>query len=351
MGTSANPVGRWALLAALVITALMIVYYALGGDGQIAFGMAVISLITAGFIYLFYARMNTVQRTGTMALIFMILVAIMLPFFFLATAKVAADRTKAQYDNQLSYAAGLFTTYCQQCHGLLGQGLAGPQLNNRLSYKPNGNPALSQLTAIDINRIITAGVPDPTDLKNYMMPQWGQAYGGPLNTDDVSALTALVVSADSTLQTKEGVPDTTNGFDFVPNYLTTPALQQMYQQQLFALQHPTGPEIDLTSMSAVTITVINVPSTVYGFIYTDKTGNQYTSIKIKAGTKITWVNQTSVTHSVTSGTSATGDAHVWTSDDTLGPGQTFSVTVTQTGKINYYCKYHSGMVGLLDVVP
>lgn len=353
MGTSANPVGRWALLAALAITVVMIVYYALGGDGRLAFGMAVVSLATAGFVYLFYSRLNTIQRTGTMALVFMILVAVLLPFFFLASAKVSADRTQAQYNNQLNYAAGLYTTYCSQCHGLLGQGLAAPQLNNSLSYHPNGNPPLSQLTAVDINRIITAGIVNSADpsLKNYLMPQWGQAYGGPLNTDDVAALTALVVSGDPTLQTKESVPNNTNGFAFIPNYLTTSALQTAYQQQLTDLEHPPSASIDLTNQTAVTIDAITTATGGFQFYYIDPAGKQYSTITIKAGTKVTWVNQSSAIHSVTSGTYPT-DAGLFPSDTQLTPsGATsqYSVTFTKSGKYPFFCLYHSNMFGEIDV--
>jgi hypothetical protein len=354
MRTSANPVGRWVLLGALIITALMIFYYAVSHNGQVAFGISLVALTTAAFVYLFYSRMNTVQRTGWMSMLFLILVAIMLPFFYLAQNQVTNSRTLSQYDSQLRYAAGLFTTYCSQCHGLLGQGLGGPQLNNDLQYqgKQNANPGLLQLSSTDINRVITAGVPDPTNLKLYSMPQWGQDYGGPLNADDVNALTALVISGSAALRQSQGTPDQTNGFNFVPNYLTTATLQQMYASQVNTLEHPTGPVIDLTALKAVTIDILSDPNTLYGFIYTDSQGNRYTSIKVKVGTKITWMNQTpGVTHSVTSGTAASGDAHVWPSDDSLGPNQTFSVTITQTGNISYYCKYHAGMVGLLVVVP
>jgi mono/diheme cytochrome c family protein len=355
MGTSANPVGRWVLLGALVITALMIAYYAVSGNGQVAFGISIVSLASASFIYLFYARMNTVQRTGWMSMIFLILVAVMLPFFYLAQNQVAQARTLAQYDNQLRYAAGLYTTYCSQCHGLFGQGLQGPQLNNDLTYHPNGNPVLgqAQIAATEVNQIITAGIlnagQDPT-LKQYLMPQWGQAYGGPLNADDVNALTALVVSGNAAMRQKEGAPDQTNGFNFIPNYLTTSALQTAYQQQLNDLEHPQSASIDLTSKTAVTIDAITTPTGAFQFYYVDTDGKQYSTITIKAGTTVTWVNQSSAIHSVTSGAYPT-DANLFPSDAQLTPTAPYIYTFTKAGKYPFFCLYHSNMFGEVDVVP
>jgi len=283
-------------------------------------------------------------------LLFLVVVAFMLPFFFLAQAKVNGDRSLAQYNEQLKYSAGLFTTYCATCHGLFGQGLAAPQLNNALSYHPNGNPPLQNLTASDINRIITAGIvnsADPT-LKQYLMPQWGQDYGGPLNADDINALSALVVSGNPTLQQKQGTPDNLNGFDFVPNFLTTSALQTAYQAQLNDLEHPNTGSIDLTAQSAVTIDVIDTSTGGFQFFYVDKAGKQYSNIKIKAGTTVTWDNKSGAIHSVTSGTYPT-DANLFPTDDTLAQTKTYVYTFTKAGKYPYFCKYHSNMYGEVDV--
>lgn len=356
MGTSANPVGRWVLLGALIITALMIAYYAVSKNGQVAFGISIVALATAAFVYLFYARMNTVQRTGWMSMLFLILVAVMLPFFYLAQNQVANTRTHAQYDNQLRYAAGLFTTYCATCHGLLGQGIAGPQLNNALQYQPNGNPGIAQLQPSNINAIITAGILNSSDtsLKNYYMPAWSQSYGGPLNDDDINALTALVVSGTPALQTKVGVPDNTNGFDFVPNYLTTPALQSAYQSQLQALKNPTGPTADLTSEKAVTVPIINTPTnpaSAYGFIYTDKQGKTYTSIQIKVGTTVTWTNNSSVLHTIVQGTpSAPETSPIFGAPNGVNVGVSYSYTFTKAGTYPYYCSVHPSMLAQIIVV-
>lgn len=359
MGTSANPIGRVAIFVALGITALMIVYYAaFGGDGRVAFGISMIVAITAAFVYLIYARMNVVQRTGTMSLLFMVLVAIMLPFFFLAQTKVNSDRTVSQYNQQLHYAAGLYTTYCSACHGLLGQGLGAPQLNNGLQQRQGGNPTLDQFTATDINRIITAGIVDASKPTVYLMPQWGQDYGGPLNADDVNALTALVMSSDTTLRKKAAPPLSINGFDFVPLYLATdpklPNSRQNYQNQLAALNAPQGQPADFTNVKTLTIPILDTPTSpvsLYGFLVTDpKTQQPNNLVQVKVGTTITWDNKSSALHSVTSGNPTTGDANVWPSAD-VAIGKQFTLTFNKAGTFFYYCKYHPTMIGEIVVVP
>ncbi len=357
MGTSANPIGRYAIIAALIITALMIVYYAaFGGDGTIAFGISVISLSVAAFLFLVYARMNTVQRTGYLSLLFLILIGLMLPFFFLAQAKVTADRTATTYNTQLHYAAGLYTTYCSQCHGLLGQGINAPQLNNLLKQQQNGNTQLSAFTSTDLTRIITAGIPDATNPVIYLMPQWGQDYGGPLNADDVNALVSLISSGDLTLRGKAGVPPqyaTVDGFDYIPLFLTTDALKTAYANQLGALGKPKDTPIDLTAMTSVTMPIVNTPSdpTVsWKFLYTDAASGQTSrAIKIKVGTKVTWDNQSSVAHSIHSGTPG-HDSGLFV-DPLINSGATYSFTFTQPGEVLYYCSFHVAMVGIIEVVP
>lgn len=354
MGTATNPVGRYAIMAALAISIVMIIYYFTGGDGKVAFGFAVISLAVAAFIYIFYARLNTVQRTGYMSLLFVIMTALLLPFFFLAQPKVNADSAVDQYNSRLNIAAGKFTTYCSSCHGLLGQGIAGPQLNNGLAKHENGNKVLDKLTADDIRRIITGGIPDTTNPAVYLMPQWGQTYGGPFNDDDINGLVALIMSSDGTLRGKANALNATNGFNLVPQYLTTADLQQKYKDQLAALANPTGPSIDLTALTSVTITVVDTPASAsapYQFYYTDpKTKQSYTVIKIKAGTTVTWDNLSSAPHSVTSGTSAGPSPDSFKSDDLLNKAATYQVAFGKAGKYPYYCTFHPGMVGEIDVV-
>ena len=74
------------------------------------------------------------------------------------------------------------------------------------------------------------------------------------------------------------------------------------------------------------------------------TGSMFTpaSITVNKGTTITWTNQESLTHTVTSNTS------VFNSGD-MGNGKTFSFTFSTAGSFPYHCIYHSGMTGTVTV--
>ena len=68
-----------------------------------------------------------------------------------------------------------------------------------------------------------------------------------------------------------------------------------------------------------------------------------TTIHVKVGQKITWTNQDSVDHNVTS---QSGE-HI--ASQNFGQGGTFSFTPTRAGTIKYVCTIHPGMDGTIVV--
>lgn len=348
MDNTVNPVGRWTIIGALAVTALMIVYYLFTGNGTVAFGMSVVALAIAAFLYLFYARINTVQRTGYMSLLFVILIALLLPFFFLNEARSNAAAGAAQYNNQLNFAASKYITYCSTCHGLLGQGISGAQLQ--------GNKALEKL---NVAAIITAGIPNNTDPSQYLMPAWGDQNGGPFNADDIAAMTAFVQSWDPVLQAKNNTPTNVNGFDLIFSQLT-PTQQADYMQQkatqaqIAAGNLPDTPA-DLTALKQVTVPIAADPNATNGaswnFLYTDAKITQPTRvITVKVGTQVRWDNKSGVAHSVFSGTPG-NNTGTWAFQLVNNGTMTDYVTLTTPGKYNYYCSFHTAMVAQIIVTP
>lgn len=61
-----------------------------------------------------------------------------------------------------------------------------------------------------------------------------------------------------------------------------------------------------------------------------------TSLKVAAGTKVTWTNNDAATHTVTA------DDNSFNSGD-IAPGATYSRTFTTAGTYNYHCIYHGNM--------
>src|SRR5690606_20056165 len=69
------------------------------------------------------------------------------------------------------------------------------------------------------------------------------------------------------------------------------------------------------------------------------------TITVKAGTKVTWTNQDSVEHTVTteSGAPAKIDS------GTFGKGESFSFTFEKAGTYEYFCEPHPYMKGTVVV--
>jgi plastocyanin len=68
-------------------------------------------------------------------------------------------------------------------------------------------------------------------------------------------------------------------------------------------------------------------------------------ISIKTGTTVTWTNNGSSVHTVTSAASST---ETFDSGD-LNPGAIFTHTFNSTGTFHYFCMHHSQMLGSVAV--
>jgi len=109
----------------------------------------------------------------------------------------------------------------------------------------------------------------------------------------------------------------------------------------FALQTPnvsapteqasnTNTETPQTSSTDITINIKN-------FAFSPST------IIIKAGTKVTWINTDSVPHTITS------DSGSLLNSQQLTSGQSFSFTFNDPGSVNYHCAIHPTMKGSVVV--
>ena len=95
---------------------------------------------------------------------------------------------------------------------------------------------------------------------------------------------------------------------------------------------PTAPTTALPASLNSSINIINIQS----FAFNPST------LTVKAGTKVTWTNNDSVAHTVTS------DSGKFDSGN-ISPGQSFSYTFTNTGTFNYHCTIHPMMKGTVVV--
>jgi len=342
--------GLWglAVTAATVVVMVLLAVFGVVSWG-VAAGLIAAVVFTLALLYIFFGRLNNVQKTGYASLLGVVLIALFIPLFWLGQNSSQASFQSSTYTQTLQRGAALYGTYCLTCHGSTGQGYAGPPLNVPSNAK---NPTVNNLTDDDITRIISAGVPKNTsDLTNQglAMPAWSELYGGPLTSDDISYLVALIRSADPTYLKTNHVSDMTDGFSYVYGELTTQAEIDNYNKYL----HPPaafGTPVDMTKTKDVHMNIVDTSNNSSGFDY------QYTNIQIKVGTTITWTNTSAAPHTVTSGAPG-AQTHVFDSGNNIlqpnnqGAASTFSFTFNQAGTFQYFCTIHPAMVAQIIVVP
>lgn len=359
MGNNRNP----GFLFVVGGVALAVIFALLGFttvlEGRIAFGLMALCLVSAALVYTFYSRASVIEKTGYGALIFIIAIAFIIPFLLVNQQQQQAGATADKYKLTLQRGAALFGQYCAACHGYLGQGLGGPQLNN--------NPNVNKLTNDDITRIISAGVPaNFTDLTStkLQMPAWSDRYGGPLTDDDISYLLALIRSSDPAY-IKTNDLENINGFSYVLGSLTDPTQIANYHSQATAAasgskKPPASTFTDLTKQTKVEIQAQDTTNNSSGFGWFAVGATPQTSagdnanITIKVGTTVTWSNkQSTAPHSVVEGIAGSPPGTDF-GDQTklLAPGSsdTYSFTFTKPGDYPFYCGVHPSMIGWITVV-
>lgn len=326
---------------------------------QAAVGIVVLLITVGALLYIFYSRTNAVEKTGFGALVMLSIVSLMIPVFWIMETNGQTQAKIQQNNVAVTQGAALYAKYCFQCHGISGQGQSGPKLN--------GNPAVSKLSDTDLIRIISAGVPNANDPGTLMMPAWSDQYGGPLSQPQIQYLFALIRSSDPAYLKSNGYPTgpNSNGFNQVPTDIqqSNPAGYQAAVATATAAAGTGqfGAPKDETTLKDVTINIVAPPpgATCTPACFEDL------NVKVKVGTKITWVNKSTSPHTVTAikGTnpgSPSPDPSLFDSGmaNLIAPNGTFSITVTQAmynahpdHTLIYYCQIHPGMVAILTIVP
>jgi len=128
-----------------------------------------------------------------------------------------AEVTRAFDARQIETGASLFEANCRPCHGPQGQGIqaVAPALNAPDLFDGSRLAAVGFSGTLPdyVRGVISAGRPVPSAGTNYpqRMPTWGQAYGGPLRSDQVDALVAYVLNWEDRALAGGGAPPTPSG--------------------------------------------------------------------------------------------------------------------------------------------
>lgn len=325
---------------------------------QAIIGIVVLLIVVGALLYLFYSRTNAVEKTGYGALIMLAIVSIFIPVLWIIETNAQAMAKVQQHTLAVQNGAALYAQYCSQCHGLKGQGLSGgPRLN--------GNSAVDNLKDPQLLAIISGGIPDPNDPSKYLMPAMSDQYGGPLDSNQIQYLFELVRSSDPAYLQKNGYPtgSSANGYNQVGPILqaSQPSTYQTAVAKESAGQF--GSPKDETNQKNVTIDITQPPS---GATCTPACF-AIPNIKVKVGTTITWVNQSSTPHTVTAiqgenPSSPKPASNIFDSGNVpakwVTPGAKFSYTVTMAAYnfnkdhvVVYYCQIHPDMVAEITIVP
>ncbi len=97
--------------------------------------------------------------------------------FFNETVR-AEEAAELLKEENLVHGAELYSTNCVACHGVNGEGIVGPALNNKALLEAAGDNVL--FATIQIGR------------PNTKMPAWGQAYGGALTDQEIYNLVSFI---------------------------------------------------------------------------------------------------------------------------------------------------------------
>src|SRR5258708_4687343 len=169
---------------------------------QAAVGIVVLLIVVGALVWLVYARTNAVGKTGYGALIMLAIISLMIPVFWIMESNAQTEAKIAQHNNAVTQGAALFAKYCFSCHGINGQGIVGPRLNN--------NAAVNKFSDTTLIRIISGGIPkDLSDPSTLQMPSWSDQYGGPLSDPQIQYLFALIRSSDPAYLKANGYPNGT----------------------------------------------------------------------------------------------------------------------------------------------
>ncbi len=146
-----------------------------------------------------------------------------------AEPKRSQEHAAAMHGWQIEIGAELYADHCRNCHGINGEGVGqlGPALHDDHFFTGRlreigwqGTLREYVASTIALGRVV-ATVPFYAGDGNVVMPAWSQAYGGPLRSDEVRALTAFVLNWEASA---------TGQIELHPVPTPTPSLEELAGQ-------------------------------------------------------------------------------------------------------------------------
>jgi plastocyanin len=324
---------------------------------QTAIGLIVLIIVIGGLLYIVHSKTNAVEKTGFGSVIMLAIVALMIPALWIAEGGNQASATAAQ--NELAIQSGM-QVYGEQCTpNCFGIVTSASGKDSVVNATWDGYPMSHfwAMTDNDLDVAVASGnynsqaINQPADLSS--VPR-SDEFGGVLSSSQVDYVMAFIRSTDPT---NKG----TNGLDLLPAYL------QLNDPTIYASAVTLGKEgqfgaaTDLTKQTAVTLEIVN-PGTNGVKCQSQQGCFTPINVTVKVGTKITWINKSSLAHTIVAvaGTDISAPkpaSQIFESASQIPSGGTFSYTVTEaaynfnpTHNVLYYCSIHPDMVAQLNIV-
>lgn len=197
---ASNPAGSyvvWGLVLALVAFA---VAYFLVGPGRGNRGekrLGDIPLAMRPYHSDEELETTALERAMSWGVALSMFAAIFLPLYWLVEPARINDKMDEFYEEETAFGRGLFVSNCATCHGTNAEGGAAP---NPYSDAPWPAPRLNNIAARYADSEIV------TDIREFVattlfqgrpgtpMPAWGTAYQGPMNDQQIYAITDYLLS-------------------------------------------------------------------------------------------------------------------------------------------------------------
>lgn len=322
--------------------------------GTAIIGTIVLLVVVGGFLYIFYSRTNSVEKTGYGSLIMLAIVSLMIPVFWLLQGNQQTSAKNSQHAYAVQSGMALYAQYCtNNCYTIKKDNSGKDQIVNP-NYNGYSLETLNGMSDDQVRRVISAGLyaPGTTPPSNFNNVTRSQTYGGPLTDNDVEYIFQFLRSADPAYLKQNGFANE-NGFAQLAAYLQTNAPGAYATAVAAGNPIQLGNPVDFTSKTDVTIDMVQTAA---------NPGQKCTTgcyavlnAKVKVGTKITWINKSSVGHTVTallgeSGVSPKPNPQVFDSgiSNLIATGGTFSYTVKPSDftlnadhTLVYYCQVHA----------
>jgi plastocyanin len=295
----------------------------------------------------------------------LVAVCVMIPVLWIAEGNNQAQATASQHTLAVERGMETYGDNCTlNCYAIVNNKVVNPTYNG---YTMSD---LNAMTDDQLLAIITSGQYNPkatTQPSNPNAIPKSDQYGGALDSNDVSYLQALIRSTDPKYLAQNGFdPKAPDGFQGLPAYLQTNNPTQYASAVTLGKNGQFGQPVDMTSKSAVTIDIVD-PGT-NGVTCQSQSGC-FTpqNITVKVGTKITWVNDSKLGHTVTAvqGSDLSQpkvaenifDSAHGSSSNLIQSKQSFTFTVDQAAynadptnhQLYYYCQIHPDMLGELVI--